>query len=51
MNSGNDKAALRAELLERARAMVPKLRERALQADRNRGIPIETHLEYQAAGF
>ncbi len=51
MNSDNDKASLRAELLERARSMVPRLRGRALQADRDRGIPIATHLEFKDAGF
>ncbi len=51
MSSRDDKAALRAELLDRARSMVPMLRARALQADRDRGIPLETHLAYKDAGF
>ncbi len=51
MGSDNDKASLRTELLERARSLVPRLRGRALQADRDRGIPIATHLEFQEAGF
>ncbi len=51
VNSPDDKSALRAELLDRARSMVPRLRARALQSDRDRGIPIATHLEYREAGF
>ena len=31
--------------------MVPALRQRALEADRNRGIPVETHQAFAAAGF
>jgi resorcinol 4-hydroxylase (FADH2) len=31
--------------------MVPRLRARALQTDRDRGIPIETHHEFREAGF
>lgn len=51
--AGHDapKAPPRDELLERARAMVPTLRERALQADRDRRIAIETHRAFAAAGF
>lgn len=45
------KAPPREELLERARAMVPALRERALQADRDRHIAIESHRAFAAAGF
>jgi len=45
------KPPTREEILERARAMVPTLRERALEADRNRGIPVETHQAFAAAGF
>lgn len=30
--------------------MVPTLRSRALEADRNRGIPVETHQAFAAAG-
>jgi len=45
------KAPTREEILERARAMVPTLRKRALEADRNRGIPVETHQAFAAAGF
>lgn len=41
----------REEVLDRARAMVPALRKRALEADRNRGIPRETHRAFMAAGF
>ena len=45
------KAPTREEILERARAMVPTLRKRALEADRNRGIPVETHQAFATAGF
>ena len=45
------KAPPREELMERARAMIPALRERALQADRDRSIPAETHRAFAAAGF
>lgn len=41
----------REQILERARAMVPALRERALEVDRDRVIPIETHRQFEAAGF
>jgi 3-hydroxy-9,10-secoandrosta-1,3,5(10)-triene-9,17-dione monooxygenase len=41
----------REEILDRARAMVPTLRSRALEADRNRGIPVETHWAFATAGF
>jgi len=46
-----EQAALRQDLLAAARDMVPTLRSRALEADRNRGIPVETHLMYRDAGF
>jgi 3-hydroxy-9,10-secoandrosta-1,3,5(10)-triene-9,17-dione monooxygenase len=41
----------RDEILQRARAMVPMLRERALQAERDRVVPAETHRAFQEAGF
>jgi len=41
----------REELAARARALVPVLRERALQADRDRGIPRATHEAFVAAGL
>jgi 3-hydroxy-9,10-secoandrosta-1,3,5(10)-triene-9,17-dione monooxygenase len=41
----------REEILDRARAMVPTLRKRALEADRKRGIPVETHQAFAAAGL
>jgi 3-hydroxy-9,10-secoandrosta-1,3,5(10)-triene-9,17-dione monooxygenase len=41
----------RADVLERARAMVPLLREQALQAERDRIIPLATHRAFEAAGF
>lgn len=39
------------EILARARAMIPALRERALQAERDRRIPDATHRAFVAAGF
>ena len=47
----NDKADLRRELIGRAQAMVPVLRERAEATEKNRTIPAETHAEFQDAGF
>lgn len=41
----------RQELLDRARAMVPLLRERAIEAERSRGISRQTHEAFAAAGF
>lgn len=41
----------RAQLIERARAMVPSLRERAAQAERDRRIAGETHAAFVEAGF
>lgn len=40
-----------AELVERARAMAPRLRERATRAEAERRIPDETIAEMQEAGF
>jgi 3-hydroxy-9,10-secoandrosta-1,3,5(10)-triene-9,17-dione monooxygenase len=45
------KPPTREEVLERARALVPALRQRPLEADRNRGIPVETHQAFASAGF
>ena len=41
----------REDLLEQARAMLPALRQKALQSERDRVIPMETHRAFQAAGF
>jgi 3-hydroxy-9,10-secoandrosta-1,3,5(10)-triene-9,17-dione monooxygenase len=41
----------REQILERARAMIPTLRAKAPQAERDRLIPEETHRAFQAAGF
>jgi alkylation response protein AidB-like acyl-CoA dehydrogenase len=41
----------RDEILDRARAMVPTLRDCALQAERDRLIPRQTHQQFQDAGF
>jgi 3-hydroxy-9,10-secoandrosta-1,3,5(10)-triene-9,17-dione monooxygenase len=40
-----------AELVARARALAPKLRERAVKAERDRNIPQESVDEYIAAGL
>ena len=39
------------ELVARARALAPKLRERAVRAERDRNIPQESVDEYLAAGL
>ena len=39
------------ELVQRARALAPKLRERALRAERERNIPLESVGEYIQAGL
>ncbi len=49
--SSLNKAPTREELLDKARAMVPELRQKALQTERNRIIPAETHRTFQDAGF
>jgi 3-hydroxy-9,10-secoandrosta-1,3,5(10)-triene-9,17-dione monooxygenase len=41
----------REEMIGRARAMIPMLREKALQAERARLIPIETHRAFEQAGL
>jgi 3-hydroxy-9,10-secoandrosta-1,3,5(10)-triene-9,17-dione monooxygenase len=54
MNRTSEPAALRPErqeILGRARALIPALREKALRAERERLIPIETHRAFQEAGL
>jgi 3-hydroxy-9,10-secoandrosta-1,3,5(10)-triene-9,17-dione monooxygenase len=53
MHAGADRTAISTggEILQRAEAMIPVLRERALAAERDRLIPVETHRAFQAAGF
>jgi 3-hydroxy-9,10-secoandrosta-1,3,5(10)-triene-9,17-dione monooxygenase len=41
----------RDDILGTARDLVPALRKTALQAERNRIIPIDTHRAFQQAGF
>src|SRR5262245_26801648 len=41
----------REQILDRARAMVPRLRECAREAERSRLIPADTHRAFQQAGF
>jgi 3-hydroxy-9,10-secoandrosta-1,3,5(10)-triene-9,17-dione monooxygenase len=45
------KRPTREDILEAARGMVPMLREKALAAERDRLIPVETHHAFQQAGF
>jgi len=51
MDAGTAKGSTREELLDRARALIPVLRDRALQTERDRVIPPETHRAFQEAGF
>ena len=51
MDVGAAKPPTRDDLLERARGLIPALRDRALQTDRDRVIPVETHQAFAAAGF
>jgi len=51
MNQVHDKAEVEAELIARARAMIPTMRARAAEADRLRRIPDETDREFRDAGF
>jgi len=44
------KAPSAAEIVARTRAMIPKLRERAPQGERERRLPKDTIAEMQAAG-
>jgi 3-hydroxy-9,10-secoandrosta-1,3,5(10)-triene-9,17-dione monooxygenase len=48
--AANDQARRKA-LIERAKAMVPALRERAVKAERDRRIAKETHQAFVEAGF
>lgn len=47
----NDKIPTGEELIGRARALAPKLKERAVKAERDRNIPQESVDEYIAAGL
>ena len=51
MSNGGVKVPTREELLDRARAMIPALRAKALQTESDRIIPAETHRAFQDAGF
>ncbi|MEE2761470.1 MAG: acyl-CoA dehydrogenase family protein [Pseudomonadota bacterium] len=46
-----EKTELRRELIRRAQELVPVLRGRAEDTEKNRAIPAETHAEFQEAGF
>ena len=39
------------QILDRAKAMVPALRDKALQVEKDRVISYETHRAFQEAGF
>ena len=47
----SEKAAAEAALVDRAREMVPVLRERAAQTERERRLPAETDAAFREAGF
>jgi 3-hydroxy-9,10-secoandrosta-1,3,5(10)-triene-9,17-dione monooxygenase len=47
----DSQSAIRADMVDRARALVPALRAKALQTERDRVIPLETHRAFQEAGF
>jgi alkylation response protein AidB-like acyl-CoA dehydrogenase len=49
--AGPDKIPTADELIYRARALAPKLRERVLKAERDRNLPPETVEEYIDAGL
>ena len=49
--SAEDKAPSAEEMIARTRAMIPKLRDRARQGERERRLPKETIAEMQAAGL
>ncbi len=49
--AASDKIPTPAELVARARALAPKLRERAVRAERNRDVPRESVEEYIDAGL
>lgn len=49
MDTGNRNKPSREELLDRVRAMAPRLRERAEKAERDRRVPAETIEEMRAA--
>ena len=48
---GRADPGLRATMIERAKALVPALRERAYQAEQDRRMPDSTHNEFVEAGF
>ena len=48
---GRADPGLRATMIERAKALVPALRERAYQAEQDRRMPDSTHDEFVEAGF
>ncbi len=51
MPEGSEMAVTREELVARARAMIPTLRDRQAGAERERRVPAETIRDFQEAGF
>jgi 3-hydroxy-9,10-secoandrosta-1,3,5(10)-triene-9,17-dione monooxygenase len=51
MDAQSANRPIQADLVERARALIPALRAKALQTERDRVIPSETHRAFQEAGF
>jgi 3-hydroxy-9,10-secoandrosta-1,3,5(10)-triene-9,17-dione monooxygenase len=51
MDAVTPRRPTREDLLALARQLIPTLREKALQTERDRIIPKETHRTFQAAGF
>jgi 3-hydroxy-9,10-secoandrosta-1,3,5(10)-triene-9,17-dione monooxygenase len=51
MDAQSASRPIESDLVERARALVPALRAKALQTERDRVIPLETHRAFQEAGF
>lgn len=51
MASTRQKTQVEIEMIQRARQMIPALKERAAQADRDQKIPDETIADMQEAGF
>ena len=47
----SDKATEEAVLVQRTRDMIPALRDRALQAERDRRLPPESDADFREAGF
>jgi 3-hydroxy-9,10-secoandrosta-1,3,5(10)-triene-9,17-dione monooxygenase len=51
MDAQSASRPVREDMVERARALIPALRAKALQTERDRVIPLESHRAFQEAGF